>query len=257
MPPPTQIVFCSAHRWKTFAIFNANAFPDATKTIVEACGSRLALVFHHTTSLATAIERDRTEFIGALERQRHDMEKALSSRPDLSCVARYDGLAYIAEMHSCFYALKSFLDLYAKLIGKLIHPNNEWAFNKANIDGTKVAGGRFVKGLQSCSREAFANKIATLTLEQSRAWITTAVAYRDQLSHRSDLDQMTHMQLPLSHEPPHFRLEEIIEPRMPNGQPAQQYFEALLELLSEYIRRSIVLVPNVDLNRIYPDRFGE
>ncbi len=257
MPPPTQIVFVGTHRWKTFAIFNENAYPDATKNVVGACGSRLALLFLHTASLSQAIERDRAEFFGAFERQREDMERALSSRLDLTCVAMYDGLAYLAEMHSCLNALKSFLDLYAKLIGKLIHPQNEWAFNKANVEGKKLAGGRFVNGLRNCSREAFADELATLTLEQSRDWITTAVAYRDQLSHRSDLDHMTHMQLPLYNKPPHFRVEEIVEPRMPNGESVERYFEGLLELLSEYIRRSVVLVPNVDLNSIYPDRFGE
>ena len=256
MPPPTQIVFVGNHRWNTFAIFNANAYPDEVKNIVGACGSRLALLSLHTASLSLAIKRDRTEFLNSLDRQREDMEKALSSHPELTCIAMYDGLAYVAEMHSCLNALKSFLDLYAKLVGKLIHPQNEWAFRKANVAGAKIAGGRFIHSLQNCTQDSFGSKLATLTFNESRNWMTTAVSYRDQLSHRSDLDHMTHMQLPLYCEPPHFHEREIADPKMPNGEPVQEYYEGLFERLKEYIRQSIVLAPNVDQKGIYPDKFG-
>ncbi len=251
--PPTQIIFTGTYRWKSFAIFNANAYPDATKYVVDACGLRLALVFLYTAGLSRAVAEDRAELRGALERQREDVEKAVSGRPDHTIVAVSDGLAYLADIFSCLTALKSFLDLYAKLIGKLIGPQNKWSFNKGIVEGTEIVGGRFVNNLRNCSGETFVDGLATLTLEQIRDWINTAVVYRDQLSHKSNLDHMTHMHLPLYNGPPHFRMEEIVEPRMPNGESVERYFEGLLELLLEYIRRSIVLVPNVDLKHINPD----
>ena len=181
---PTQIVFVGTHRLNTYSIFNQNAFPDNTKVIVDASGLRLALFSLHFTSLSEAIQRDRTEFIGALERQRQDMELALTNHPDHICVAMYDGLAYLSQMHSCLNTLKSFLDIYAKLIGKLIQPQNEWSFHKANIEGIKLAGGRLINALRNCSNTTYANDLPTLTLTHSRNWITPAVTSRDKLSHR-------------------------------------------------------------------------
>ena len=257
MQPPVQIVFVGSHLMKAQHVFNANAFPDATSNLVGACSSRLALLFLHMENLPRAIIQDRSELLGALDRLGVDLEKSVANRPDLTFVARSDGLAYIAEMHSCLNALKSYLDIYAKLIGKLIKPEETWAFNKGNVEGNKLAGGKFVNNLRNCSGVEFADQLASLTLEQSLSWISTAVTYRDQLSHRSDLDHMNHMQLQLYCEPPHFRLEELEEPKMPNGESVASYFKGLLEEVVKYTQCSIVLVPNVKLDLVNSDQLGK
>ena len=68
---------------------------------------------------------------------------------------------------------------------------------------------------------------------------------------------MTHMRMPLYNEPPHFRENEIVEPRMPNGDSVVQYFQNIHESLLDFIRRSIVLLPNVDANGINPEHLGK
>lgn len=119
-----QIIFVGQHRWRAQLVFNANAYPMEVQSVVNACASRYALLLRHNSTMHGALDRDTSDFMGMVEAQRVDLEGALKSRPDLSSVAVYDGLAHLAEMHSSLNVLKSFFDLYAKLVGKLIHPTN-------------------------------------------------------------------------------------------------------------------------------------
>jgi hypothetical protein len=124
------------------------------------------------------------------------------------------------------------------------------------IEGEKISGGRFINNLRHCPKIPFSDQLASITLRHSRCWISKAVKYRDILAHNSNLDDMTHLSLPLRHEFPHIRSEEIIEPKMPNGESLEQYFSNLRENLIEYTRQSIVLAPKVELGLIYPEKLG-
>lgn len=230
-------------------MFNGNAYPSYTRSVVDACASRYALLLLHTSNMPQVLQRDMADFKNAIERQRTDLEEAIKRRPDLTSVAIYDGLAHLAEMHSCLNALKSFLDLYAKLAGKLINPFSNWSFGKANIDGQELSGGRLINALRSNGQQS-SERLADLTLEHSRTWITAAVKYRDQLSHRSDLDHMRHMQLPLHCTAPHINFSELARPAMPNGQDLEDYLNGLLSNLAAYVRDSVIMLPNVDSTRI-------
>ena len=205
-----------------------------------------------------ALDRDTSDFMGMIEAQRADLESALKSRPDLSSVAVYDGLAHLAEMHSSLNVLKSFLDLYAKLVGTLIHPTNSWSFGKAKVDGQEVSGGRLVNALRSTggNQPGSLLALADLTLTNSQVWITEAVKYRDQLSHWSDLDHMRPMHLPLRAAEPHIDFGELQRPAMPNGQELGSYLDGLLGKFEAYIRESIIMLPNVDATLISPERLA-
>jgi hypothetical protein len=252
-----QIIFVSPQRYSAQHIFNANAYPIALRSVVDSCASRYALLLLHTSTLRAALERDLTDFRKVVEGQRVDLERAIESRPDFECVAVYDGLAHLAEMHSALNSLKSFLDVYAKLIGKLVNSSNNWSFGKATVDGQEASGGRLVNALRSSSVETLA-RLADLTLEHSRTWISDAVRYRDQLSHRSDLDNMHHMQLPLHNSTPHINFDEIERPVMPNGQDLGDYVDGILRNMAAYVRASIELLPNVDRTLItYSKMLGE
>jgi len=203
--------------------------------------------------LHDALQRDIADFRRAIEGQRSDLEQAIKGRPELQSVAVYDGLAHLAEMHSALNSLKSFLDVYAKLMGKLVNPSNNWSFGKAIIVGREVSGGRLVKALRSSSLNTLA-RLADITLDHSRTWITDAVRYRDQLSHRSDLDNMRHMQLPLHNSAPHINFDELTRPVMPNGQDLSEYVDGLLRNLAVYVGASIEMLPNIDRPLIAPGK---
>ncbi|MGA3207417.1 MAG: hypothetical protein ABSE05_06295 [Syntrophales bacterium] len=253
MDAPLQIIFVGHHRWRAQFVFNGNAYPTNIRSVVDACASRYALLLYHTSVMRQALQRDISDFRSMIEGQRTDLEKALRSRPDLTSVAVYDGLPHLAEMHSSLSISKSFLDLYAKLVGKLINPLNNWNFGKANVGGGEVSGGRLVNALRNSGQQSLAG-LADLTLEHSRRWITEAVKYRDQLSHRSDLDHMRCMQLPLHCTDPHINFSELVMPAMPNGQDLGEYLDGLLSNLAEYVSESIIMLPNIDSTLISPKR---
>lgn len=248
-----QIILVGPHRRRAQHVFNSNAYSPALRSVVDSCASRYALLLLHASTLRDALQRDIADFRKAIEGQRSDLERALKSGPGLDFVAVYDGLAHMAEMHSALNSLKSFLDLYAKLIGKLVNSSNNWNFGKAVIGGPKVSGGRLVNALRSSSVETLAC-LADMTLDHSRTWITEAVGYRDQLSHRSDLDNMQPMQLPLHNSVPHINFDELTRPVMPNGQDVGQYVDGLLRNLAAYVGASIEMLPNVDSTLIAPGK---
>jgi hypothetical protein len=252
MAKPVQIIFVGPYSWRAASIFDGNAYPPNVRSVVDACASRYALLLLHTASMRHALQRDISDFRSMIEAQRADMERALKKRPDITSVAVYEGLVHLAELHSSLNILKSFLDLYAKLVGKLINPSNNWGFGKANVEGQEVSGGRLINALRSIRQQPLAD-LADLTLEHSRNWITKAVQYRDQLSHRSDLDHMRRMQLPLHYQAPHIDFNELVQPAMPNGQGLCEYLDGLVNNLSVYICESILVLPNVDSTLISPE----
>ncbi|MDP2857799.1 MAG: hypothetical protein Q8P50_07470 [Bacillota bacterium] len=253
MAGTVQIVIVGPHRWRTFAVFNGNAFPSELCASVDACGSRLSLVFYHASLLPAALSRDAADFRENIESRRVDLEAGLRKRPELSTVAVYDGIGFISEIHNVLNAVKSFLDLYAKLAGKLVNSRNTWTFGTGNIDGKQLSGGRFINSLRSASKTGLYATLADLTLDHSRRWIDEAVTYRHQLSHRSDLDHMVPMHLPLSAVPPHVRFDDLVSPKMPNGTAVHAYVQNVEYELAKYVATSVRLLPNVDLSLISPE----
>src|SRR5438309_710403 len=100
MDNPVCIIFVGPYRWRAASVFNGNAYPPNVRPVVDACASRYALLLLHTSTMRQALQRDLSDFTNMIEGQRADLEKALKSRPDITSVAVYDGLAHLAEMHS-------------------------------------------------------------------------------------------------------------------------------------------------------------
>ncbi|HPS78759.1 MAG TPA: hypothetical protein PLS53_11440 [Thermoanaerobaculaceae bacterium] len=253
----TTIVVVSPQRWQAFHVFNGNAFPEHVRQVVDACAWRFALLLLHASRMSDALQRDLMDLEAVIERQRADLEATVKSRPELKAILVYDGLAHVAEMHNCLNALKSFLDLYAKLIGRISTPQFECGFNKANIDGRKVSGGRLVNALRNQAQDPASHALAQVTLQHSEAWITEAVTYRDQLSHRSNLDHMVPMHLHLSPHEPHIDITRVVRPTMPNGKDLEVYFHDLVSNLATYVGQSVVLFPNVDQSLLSPGQLLE
>lgn len=253
----TTIDVVGPQRWQAFHVFNGNAFPQHVRQVVDGCAWRFALLLLHASRMSEALQRDLTDLEAFIERQRSNLEATVKNRPDINPVLVYDGLTHVAEMHNCLNALKSFLDLYAKLIGKVSTPPFEGSFGKANINGRKMSGGRLVNALRNQAHDPASHALAEVTLRHSEAWITEAVTYRDQLSHRSNLDHMELMHLPLSPHEPHIDSTRLVRPTMPNGKDLEVYFRDLVRNLATYVTQSVVLFPNVDQRLVSPSELLE
>jgi hypothetical protein len=253
-----SLIIVGAHRWETFSIFNGNAFPDSLRYGVDACGIRLSLCLFYTSAVSEEVSKDRERFIEALEMQRDDIKRGLSKKQNsLNLVGYSDGLGYMAATYGCLNAMKSFLDVYAQLIGKLILPSTNLSFKRRTIDGRKIAGGTLISWLRTSAPRTFHNAkdLADITTRHSIAWITEAVRHRDTLSHYADLKRMTHMHVPLEAKDPFYDPDNIVPPKMPNGVPLVEYCQSVLANLSGYLRESITLLPNIRKDLIRPNRF--
>lgn len=197
------------------------------------------------------IDEDISQFKNRIESNRIELEKGIRERIDVRFLLIYDGTNYLALLNNTLYALKSFLDIYANLMSKLISKGFNCGFNKGCVNGQKLSGGRFINALINNGQQS----LAELTFNHSIRWISEAVNYRDQLSHRSDLVNMQLMQLPLHHEPPHINYNDLVHPAMPNGQDLASYCDLLVNNLKVYICDSIMLLPNINFKMISTERF--
>ena len=251
----SRIVFVDPHRWRASSLFNGNAFPRGVRADVNASGLRFAQVLFHTDNLFTALDNDIAVFRNLIEERRSDIETGAASRPDLCIDIIYEGMAYLSEMQNTLNALKSFLDIYAKVIGSLQQPMFRGSFSKARVDGKKISGGRLVNALRNSRQNTAANELASLISVHSSRWITLAVGYRDQLSHRSNLDDMRPLSLAVSQSSPHLDATQILSPAMPNGQDILQYFRELRDNLITFVVESMKLLPGIDKNLISTEVF--
>jgi hypothetical protein len=256
-----SMIIASPYRWETFSVFNANAFPANLGHNVNDCSLRLALCLYYTSLVSKEISKERDVFIKELKVQQKAIRKGLSNRQDsLKFVAYSDGLQYLAATFSYLNAIKSFLDIYAKLMAKLISPGkNMMSFKKKPInDCRNISGGALINWLRDSTPKNFnnANDLADITIRHSNEWITQAVNYRDTLSHFGDIDGMVHMQVQLQPKDPPYNSSNIELPKMPDGVPLVDYCQDIMSRLIYYLKESIILLPNISNSLINPDRLS-
>jgi hypothetical protein len=250
------MIITSPYRWETFHVFNANAFPENLGHNVNVCGDRLALCRYYTSFLSKEISIERHLFIEELKKQQEDIKRGLSERQDsLKFVAYSDGLQYMAATFGCLNAMKSFLDVYAQLMVKVVSPNTMLTFSKKPINGRKIAGGILINWLQKSAPKTFnkAKDLADITKRHSNEWITQAVSYRDTLSHFADIEGMLHMHVPLQLKDPPYDSANIELPKMPDGVPLIDYCQDIFNRLTSYLKESIILLPNIKRDLIKPE----
>ena len=251
-------IFTGPHTWATYAIFNANAFPESLENNVKVCSTRLALCFLYLDELKINIIKARHDFLMSLKKYRADVEQGpQNKKDDLRVIAYSDGLRYVAGLFGFLNSVKSFLDVYANLMGNLISPELNWSFKRGKIKGENIAGGKILRWLECCSNKNFsyAESLSEVTLFHSITWMTSLVSYRDNLSHYNDLAGFVHMHVPLYKESPWYRENEISGPTMPHGDAVEEYCTMIVMRLAEYIRETVLILPSVDTNLISVDQF--
>ncbi len=252
-----KIVMVGQERWSTYGVFNANAYPDGVGDVVTACGTRAAIFLVHMSELKSEVATDRLRFAESLESQRDDLTRALTGHSGPSPVGYFDGLGYLTALYGCLLSLKSFLDVYAQLMAKVILPRTSMTFKRANVGNVDLSGGKFINWLNRSAPSSFGKAafLADLTKKHSNEWITPCVSYRDTLTHYADLPGIQHMSIRFRTIPPVFDFREIEEPTMPDGTPVVSYCGDILDKLRSYVQQSVVILPNTRQDLISTDSF--
>ena len=259
MPPKpldhAALVVVSPKLWSTYAVFNANAFPEDLSSIVESCSLRLGMLVALSTSLSLEVEREWQILEAELHADRGGLLDSVL-RSEVPIVAYADGLQYLGTLYSYLATVKSFLDVYALLIGKTIGRNLTWTFKKGRVAQDDISGGSIVNWLhRSAPKTLISSRILAEAIERhSRSWITETVHYRDTISHYSEIPRMRHLSVPLRRFRPIFDRSERILPALPNGKELPHYATDTLEKIRNLVVDTIAHLPSINMDQIHPDR---
>ena len=250
-----SIVVCSAPTVCATALLNTNAFPKAAETEATFAARRLAVLLRNASDVSVQIEKDASSFFFHLKPNWHSYVADVRARSDLEFIAYADGLGYISSIHSVLYELKAFLDLYTRLVCKLIAPDRGApGFNKGKCGGVEISGGRLVNWIAGCSLEAVPHQteLGERIAAASRDWITAAVDFRDALGHFRDLPGFRHMRVSVSRGPQTISLSDILRPEMPDGRTLDEYADTVARNLCSFVAATIPLVPQVNASLLEP-----
>lgn len=236
---------------------NANSAPLEAEPEFKAAAQRLAIFLQHTLLLSGDLTSARQDFYRHLARNWQPYRAAVLNKPDLECIAYADGLGYVARLHSLLYEFKAFLDIFTRMVSKLLAsssaPNG---FNKGKVDGVELSGGRFINWIAGHSAERLRSRdsLVMLLTSASRDWITAAVGLRDALSHYRELPGLRHMRISVTNGPINLGQEHISWPELPDGQPLPTFATALRERLCSLVAELLPLLPNIkaSLNEAWP-----
>ncbi|MGB8951378.1 MAG: hypothetical protein WCC06_01740 [Candidatus Aminicenantales bacterium] len=251
-PNVAYIEFVGEERWATFGIFNGNAFPSELKSMVTACSTRAAMFLFHINAIKMRVATSKTIFIKQLESNFTESWTQgfvnTEVNRDMDFIVIYDGLDYLAAFYALLQSLKSLLDVYANLMGKLILPSSALKFSKAIFDGSKISGGKIAQWLENSAPSTFSNAslLLKVIVRHSTDWITQAVKYRDTIAHYADITGMKHMHVMLKRQFPPFDPSEIVLPTMPDSQPITDYCVGIVDKLARFLDESLKLLPNVN-----------
>ena len=233
--------------------FNTNAFPGELRHLVDACRGRSALLRFFVRNMHREVGLDSCRF-GEEYRKRGVDSGQLPAGARLVVV--FDATGYLACLDGVFYALKSFLDVYAKLIARVIDRKKVSikTFGKKKVGNSELSGGNLIHWLRSSSPKGFCNAqaLAQVIEQHSRAWIHEAVGYRDRLTHDGRIRGLEHMRLDVGAAQVSFRPEDVKEPTMPDGVGVAAYAQRLLCNVDTFIRETLAFLPQVQRGLLAP-----
>lgn len=185
--------------WKASGIFNPNAFPSVLRSTAMNCGDQLALIENSLGTTKALIEKQKIEFLEILKKD--PSFKGFTPDPQKPAIAFYHNLSFLSHFLSFFLYFKAFLDQYARIVSRLIDSRSSiFGFNKQNIDGRKISGGRLINWLRNSTPSNFANCciLADIFIRHVSEWVEEIVQIRDFLIHNPNFLAEFNISIPLN-----------------------------------------------------------
>lgn len=242
------IIIVDRHFADASALLNPNAFPQMVRGDAAICGDRLAILTHSVEIVLYELELDRSRLLEEIRRN-----KAFAGfvpQPDKPAVMVFHNLNFVSGLYSSLITFKSLLDLYSRLIGKLLVPSaSVFGFNSGSYKGRKVSGGRFLKWVESSAPRSFENreKLVSVLLGHIDGWVGKAVSYRDGVVHDGTVPGMSEAMIPLDKALSQLQETDVILPMMPDGVAVTDYCKRLVNATRTLIAETLTLLPGVDV----------
>ena len=244
----TSIIVVDRHFAGASALFNPNAFPAAVRGDALACGDRLAILTHSVDIVLNELRLNRARLLEEVRSNRaFDDSVPQSDRPALLV---FHNLNFVSGLYSALIAFKSLLDLYSRLIAKMLVPSaSVFGFGKGSYKGRKMPGGKFLNWIEGSSPESFPNREALISvlLDHIGRWAGRAVEYRDGVVHGGSIPGMSETTISLDKTLSQLREADVVLPMMPNGIEVADYSTGLVQATRTLITESLVLLPGVDV----------
>jgi len=238
--------------WKTSGLFNPNAFPSALRSTAMNCGDQLALIENSIGNTTTLIEKQKIEFLKIL--QKDPSFKGFTPDPQKPATAFYHGLEFLTHFISFFVYFKAFLDQYARFVSRLIDScSSIFGFNKQNIDGRKISGGRLINWLRSSTPSDCTNcyKLADIFNRHVVEWIDEVIQLRDSLVHSPYFLAEYNISIPLNSSTSMLSFDNLRSPKIPGTEiEILVYMEQALKYLYILVYDTLPLLPNVDFSML-------
>ena len=156
MKTPTRVFLVGPETWEASKVFNPVAFPEHVRDLAISCMDCLSMLSFSVNQVEPNIESDRREFLKRLRTNK--AFEGFTPDPNKPIVIVYHNAKFLVALHMILYSTKSFLDVYAQLVSKLIDPKAEiFGFNKSKVDGKKIKGGRLINWLISSAPNTYTN----------------------------------------------------------------------------------------------------
>lgn len=250
-----SVVIVDPHFWSAAALFNPNAFPANVKGEAATCGDRLAILTHSAEIVRNEPGLDRLRL---LKQIRSDPGfKDFKPRPDKPAVLYFHNLQFVSGLYSALIAFKSLLDLYSRLVARLLVPKaTVFGFSSGQYKGRNVSGGKFLRWIEGSTPQDFENRerlIATF-LAHIELWIDQAVTYRDAVVHDGFIPGLTEVMVTLDKQLANLNTEDLVLPTMPDGKAVTEYCDYLIKQTRTLVAETLPLLPGVDSGHLVLDK---
>lgn len=250
MKTPIPILLIGPEYWEASHIFNPNAFPVHVRNLVFLCADCLSVFIFTVNQIEPNIKIDREQF---LERLQTNKElNSFTPDPNKPCVVIYHNAKFLIALRLVLYSVKSFLDIYAQLVSKLIVPHSTISgFKEGTVDGQKIKGGKLIKWLTESAPSTFTNAsaLASVIKNNSSLWIEDVVNWRNKLIHYGEIPNLRPMMVPLQCELDKVK-DHVILPQMPNTKDVATYCNETRNNLFRFIRETFILLPEINFDLV-------
>ncbi len=258
MKTPIQIWILGQEYFQASHIFNSNAFPGRVKGLVIPCMESLSIFSFSVNQVRPNLEREKGDFLRELRRN-----KAFDGYipdPNNPSVFMYKNTRFPVVLYLVLSSMKSFLDVYAQLVSKLIDPNAHIrGFNEAKVDGKSTKGGRLINWLTGSSPSTYtkSKELASVIKDNATSWMGEAINWRDNIGHDGEIPNLRPMMVPPQSKPREVEINHIILPQMPNERDVITYCEETRKNLYKFTRETFKLLPNIESSLVDLDAINK
>lgn len=250
MKPPIPILFVGPENWQASYVFSTNAFPVDARFFVSPCMDCLSMLIFSVNQVELDIKLDRIQFPD--EVRKNKAFNGFTPDPNKPCVAVYHNAKFLVALHLVLYSAKSFLDVYSKLIAELVFPSS-------GLKGFNFRSKNTIVWALKHRHHSYTNaaKLISLVKTHSYFWMRELIDWRNNLIHDGLLPKPCIMCIPLTRKLSEVTEDDIILPQMPNGVDVITYCSETRTNLFQFIRETLVLLPNINFDLLSLDAINK